>query len=546
MNKLSSIIKYHIPEFVRVKHPKFTQLIEDYYKHLEQKGNYLYSLENSIRNLDIQQCDEEYLDKWFDENAENFPKNNLIDKRLLLHILHEFYLAKGSEDSFRFLFRILYNEDIEFFYPKKYLFKLSDGNYSKDTFIFITSNNFHKVKGEISIDAAITVESINADGKANINRIEEIIYIGTKYVLKLNVSDYSGTFIPDEDVYLNVNNEQILENIYGVLSSIEISNGGKNYKINDEISETSSDNIIPADFKISNISDGNFKSVNVINGGTGYTSNDEIIIDKQNNYRNGTSFNAIIKEVDEVTGEILQIEILSSGYNYDTIPGLKIISETGSGAQLELISDTIGIIKEIEVINPGLGYTNIDIEIISDNGTGVILNPVISCVFNNKEHYRNEKGFLSSIMKLHDSYYYQTFSYDIYSSIPFYKWKDIIKNNVHPSGYIMFGSLIIENEHNMNYLGVEQEQADSEIFIPDENYIAYSISNQYPDSINTDIIRELLIKICMASKETSYLDEVKFTIIDPISDYFGLTFNELYCGESSEGYLTELTQESYP
>src|SRR5690606_31273579 len=55
--------------------------------------------------------------------------NLLVDDRLLLKNIKDFYKAKGTEESIQLLFRILYNELIEFEYPGKYILRASDGRW---------------------------------------------------------------------------------------------------------------------------------------------------------------------------------------------------------------------------------------------------------------------------------------------------------------------------------------------------------------------------------------------------------------------------------
>jgi hypothetical protein len=72
---------------------------------------------------------------WFKKELyPNIRNTATVDLRYFLKHLKEFYRSKGSEKSFRTLFRALYGQDsVDFYYPKTDLFKISDGNWLQDT-----------------------------------------------------------------------------------------------------------------------------------------------------------------------------------------------------------------------------------------------------------------------------------------------------------------------------------------------------------------------------------------------------------------------------
>ena len=57
--------------------------------------------------------------------------------------------------------------------------------------------------------------------------------------------------------------------------------------------------------------------------------------------------------------------------------------------------------------------------------------------------YLDNKGFLSDNIKIHDSHFYQKFSYVIKSAHNINEWEDTFNKLVHPSGFIFFGEILI-------------------------------------------------------------------------------------------------------
>ena len=75
----------------------------------------------------------------------------IADKRLLAKHINNIYLAKGSMASYDFLFRVLYNEDIEVSYPRDNMIKSSDSKWTESTVINLHSekNLLDYTKGKI-------------------------------------------------------------------------------------------------------------------------------------------------------------------------------------------------------------------------------------------------------------------------------------------------------------------------------------------------------------------------------------------------------------
>ena len=100
------------------------------------------------------------------------PGTVLADKRHILKHIKEFYQARGTEDSFRFLFRILFNEELEMYYPRVDLFRPSDARWSVENVMCAatTGDTFDYVNRQligVSSGATARVESATQRRVAN-------------------------------------------------------------------------------------------------------------------------------------------------------------------------------------------------------------------------------------------------------------------------------------------------------------------------------------------------------------------------------------------
>ena len=130
--KQSIAVQRQIPEHIRNNYPVFVEFIKLYYDFLQDTQ--AQDLEG-IRDVDTTL--EEFIDKFKTELSNNFPVDLAQDKRLLLKHLKEFYLSRGSEASFKFLFRTLFSKEAELYYPSQQILRVSDGRWKQDISVFV-------------------------------------------------------------------------------------------------------------------------------------------------------------------------------------------------------------------------------------------------------------------------------------------------------------------------------------------------------------------------------------------------------------------------
>lgn len=119
----------------------------------------------------------------------------------------------------------------------------------------------------------------------------------------------------------------------------------------------------------------------------------------------------------------------------------------GINAQIEAnpaISN--GAITQLQIVDSGVGYANGEdmFFVSSDLSRSGKARASVTGTGTGSGYYKTSKGFLSSVSKLHDGDYYQEYSYEIMSRIPFDKYKDMFKKVLHTSGTRFFGSVLIE------------------------------------------------------------------------------------------------------
>lgn len=109
-------------------------------------------------------------------------------------------------------------------------------------------------------------------------------------------------------------------------------------------------------------------------------------------------------------------------------------------------SDALGSVK---VIDSGLGYEqNEEVTLVSLSNTNLITTGTAQLLRQGQGQgeFKSTRGFLSSDKYIHDSYYYQDYSYEVRSSIVFNKYSDLLKKLWHPAGVEKFGRVLVSSE----------------------------------------------------------------------------------------------------
>jgi len=344
---ISPFINQQLPDFIKENYPTFIAFLEAYYEWLELTGNAYTGIKNLITYRDVDLTLDEFVDHFRKEFLVNIPISVLADKRLLVKHIKDFYRARGSEKSYKFLFRILYNENVEFYYPKKDLLRPSDGKWDTQKVIRVTT--IHDTSAFVSRE----LRGVESGAHAHIESVIRF-NIGANLVSELTLSSVLGTFIPGEliNVYLD-NNNIIQESIYGIVSEATIVNPGTGYSANDLIivDGDGSNALISIESVggtiIGRVISSENSAVDDIGPPITYTSPTITV----------TSFTAtavaILHTALAESDSIDKIRVLSQGYSYTSTPDVTV---TGNGTAVAVLN-LLGKVERIIVTNPGSSYT---------------------------------------------------------------------------------------------------------------------------------------------------------------------------------------------
>ena len=308
---ISALIGSQLPDFIRADHPKFQRFVELYYQWLENNnpsgisntaGNTVYHAMNIGKYRDIDETPDEFIRYFKQEILPYFPEQTALSTEKILKSAREYYSKKGSDESLKWLFRALFNEDIEILYPKEEILIASDGKWAKPKAFRIIVSESNK-----NVDVNLLEKRLIVGTESGATCVVEsanrtIDKTNGKEIIEIYVSNVKQYFNNGERIRIDYVDQfgvqkVFLERIIGTLSNIRIDSNIKTdptqrrrglfYNIGDPVVVTGGLGITgdanDAVAIVGNVTLGSIESVTTRFPGYGYRlySNTEVIV-----YRN--------------------------------------------------------------------------------------------------------------------------------------------------------------------------------------------------------------------------------------------------------------------
>lgn len=427
-SKISSLVAGQLPEFVREDHQTFVAFLKAYYKYLENTFPDL----RDLRDLDTTL--NSFIQHFRNEVGINLPTQINTDPRFLLQRIKDQYLAKGSEPSYKLLFRLLFDKEVSIDYPSKQVFRVSDGKWNQDVSIIakVTSGHPDQIVGKL-VDVITPSKII----RVQIDR-RQYIEIEVERVVEIA-----------EDIYEFYVDRRFFGNI----------------SIGDRLRYKNADIYFTADILATT------SSLKILTPGTGFK------VGQLYSIRNGRGSGSIMKITrTNSQGGILNAEFIKFGTGYSTDFASTIYANLGQssagtgGSSLQIIGGNISVAEatdgflESGTINKS-DYAVTDAmdgsyagEIIREFGSSAGANEFSSpyapsvikidlgALAKYPGYYVTNDSFLNDAIYIQDSRYYQAFSYVLKIDESLDSYKSIVKTLLHPAGMAVFGEYEIKNE----------------------------------------------------------------------------------------------------
>jgi hypothetical protein len=362
---LSHLIANQLPDFVRTEYPVFVTFLEKYYEFLDEENQVNNFLLNYEKNFDINRTLDTFIPKFKNQYAQNFPIGAQIDDRRLIKFIKQFYEAKGSERAIELLFRILYNERTEIFYPSEQILRASDGIWIEDVTL------------KLAVDSSITANPFDLNSKTvRITYYENVSSITYERTVETNISNVTKFAYVFPAVYELVTSLPKTATIRvpgaGAVASALVAGGqvkaivGEAYtQFDSSTSVNDSTNIITINshgYSTGDIVIYSKSAGHVVSGLTEYAIYYVIVVNANqiklaltaNNAALGTAIN--IAPADPGNNRLYE-PVTDGGNGYFATPTVQFTSATGTSATARPILTDTGEISHVIVTNGGSGYS---------------------------------------------------------------------------------------------------------------------------------------------------------------------------------------------
>ena len=448
--QLKSLVKSQLPEFVREEYDTFVQFLQAYYEFLETTQVNL----NTTRDLD--NTLESFVSYFKNELAAKLPYST-IDERFLLQHIKDHYRAKGSENSFKLLFRILFNKEVTLDYPSKQMLRASDGKWNQDVSVFvrIIQGNPNDIVGKL-VDVVTTTKIIRV-------LVDRRQYVEVEVDRAIRISDDVYEFIIDRRFFGNISVGDRLRyrddangiffngTILTTTASLIIQQPGTGFKVGDLYNVKNFDGY-GSILKVSGVTaTGGIASVVFIKYGIGYTTDFTTTISSTSGQDVAGTAGTVIQRVDSIVGGVNTLSTLTISEGMDGFAESGTFSVADYNQQVPADSN-YATGPAIDGTYAGLVVREFGISSVDSQASATepaILKVTLGPLAKYPGYYINNDGFLDDAIYIQDSRYYQSYSYVIKIDEALDSYKTAVKNLIHPAGMAIFGEYDIRNEFNV-------------------------------------------------------------------------------------------------
>ncbi len=123
---LAAFVESVVPPAIIADNPELVEFIKVYALYLGQESFYINQLELQ-RDIDL--IEESLLTELQNEIGTPIPRNFAADPRTFYKHLVDFYKSRGTPESIKAFFRLIYDDEAEIYFPKDDMFIPSDGKW---------------------------------------------------------------------------------------------------------------------------------------------------------------------------------------------------------------------------------------------------------------------------------------------------------------------------------------------------------------------------------------------------------------------------------
>lgn len=483
-DKISAIVSSQLPEFIQSDYSTFVSFIEAYYKFLEQDQGALELVQNARSYADLDTTTDSFVDYFLNTYAKNIPIGVLGDKKLLIKRIKDLYESKGSELSFKLLFNLLFQQNVEVNYPYQNVLRASAGRWQQRVSVRVrtVSGNRNDI-----LNRSLFYTNSGVDYNTPINETRILTENLTELFLDQNLA--SPTYTIGDTVYVRDanGNDVFVGTLDPTTTTYEIIRAGLGFKVG-QIYTINAVGGVSTLIRVSNVSTtGEITDIKFVSYGYGFPDTIfSVDIDPNKN----------ISETADILSDITQ------GFS-ETVTLYKYDPNEGARYFLEQYTDTNSY-----TYHSANASTTTTATAASSTSTKppsyATIRFNVGALSRYPGSYVTNDSFISEAdIRLEDDLLYQPFAYQTITQVDITEFFDIITQLIHPAGQRLFNNRLIRNSIDIS-----------------GNVSVVSRSNIFNEALSVfDVLDQQSYNLAKVHAETANIVELAaLTVSKPLSD----------------------------
>ena len=419
-----NFVEEQFPEFIRTEYPRMVEFAKKYFLFIAGTEN------GKIDDIkDIDKTTDDYIFLLRKEFSYNSAKFNFLTDKEFIRTAKLFYSSKGTEESIRFLFRVMFNDNVDVEYPGENLFTPSQAKWFQLRAFRVKLLGNSRPANEF-IGSFLTLR--NSTGEKQPITVYNVNDLTQK--LSENEPSFIFEILFEDEIFINIDIGDIIEGddfqaeILPTISKVVVVDPGERFRFGQIIrfDSTAGSGAIGI---VSGVTvNGGIRNIKILRFGSNYESSFYVSIFPSGVFTDtGSSF--------ETTGDgdiNTFIEDAYAGYEESVDSFRSDYALNDSPDQFPFYSATTYTGQFVSQFRSRQFQ-------FQENQSGALLLALMGPISTYPGVYLDRKGMASNSSYLQDNNYYQTFSYVIKTKSDISQYKDVVTSFVHPAGMKMFG-----------------------------------------------------------------------------------------------------------
>jgi len=178
---ISSYIDELVPDHIESSYPDLVSFLKTYALYLERDNKSGFYLNSLDIQRDIDYVEENLLTELQNEIGIAVPRDFATDPRMFYKRLVEFYRSRGTPESIKSFFRMIYDDDVETYFPFEDLLNPSDGDWTNQETAIKADRTTFTPNHTFTISGTPSVTPANNDAAQAAIFDDDVVFVNNDY-----------------------------------------------------------------------------------------------------------------------------------------------------------------------------------------------------------------------------------------------------------------------------------------------------------------------------------------------------------------------------